>query len=98
MPDPLPFRRPPHTRADIRAHVERHCLDITLTKGDRLRRYWIRPGKQEGEWYCQVWHGTQTQHRGEATTELYRVQRLKAEYFREMIELECDGWVKLTAP
>lgn len=67
------------------------CLDITLTKGDRRRRYWIRPGKAEGEWYCQVWFGD-SQHRGEATFEWQRVHRFKAEYFREIDELELDGW------
>lgn len=92
MSDPLPFRRPPITRAEqVRARVLEQCLDVTLTKVERLRRYWIRPGRTEGEWYCQVWYGD-TQHRGAITDDWQQVHRLKAEYFREMGELEQDGW------
>lgn len=105
MPDPLPFQRRPRplSRAEqLRAHVLRFCMDVTLTKGDRARRYWIRPGKNDGEWYCQVWHGTisnrlQTQHRGEITTDFHRNQRLTAEYCREIDELVLDGWAVIGA-
>lgn len=91
----VPFHRRPRTSDEqLRELVRSQCLDVTLAKEDRTRRFWIRPGKQAGEWYCQVWFGAQTQHRGEITSELLRVQRLKGEYFREMAELETDGWTR----
>jgi len=72
--------------------VLEQCLDVTLTKGERTRRYWIRPGRLEGQWYCQVWFGDGVQHRGDTTDDAYLVHRVKAEYFREIDELERDGW------
>lgn len=63
-------------------------VDVTFASGARTRRFSIRPAVQPGEWFCQVWIG-ESQHRGIATAD---VQRVKAEYFREMDELERDGW------
>lgn len=91
---PIPFRRRPRTQFEqLRELVLSECLDVTWSKGERSWRFWIRPGKYPGEWYCQVWIGDKTQHRGEVTADDLRVHRLKAEYFREMRELELDGWV-----
>lgn len=93
MPEALPFRRRPRGHIEqLRELVRSECLDVTWSKGDRGWRFWIRPGKALGEWYCQVWLGAETQHRGEATMDRMRVHRLKGEYFREMAELETDGW------
>jgi hypothetical protein len=94
MTEPISFRAPRLTpAAQLRRRVLEQCLDVTLAKEGRTRRYWIRPGKAEGQWYCQVWFGDRTQHRGDTTDDWLLVQRVKAEYCREIDELERDGWI-----
>jgi hypothetical protein len=93
MPSVIPFRKRQRTPAEeLLELVLAECFDVTWSKGDRSWRYCVRPGKYAGEWYCQVWLGDKSQHRGEVTNEYGRVRRLRAEFFREMRELEVDGW------
>src|SRR5688572_6163904 len=87
------FRRAAERTGMSAALIARESMDVTLTKGDRLRRYWIRPGKHHEEWYCQVWFSADLQHRGDIVVGLVPMQRVKAQYEREIGELERDGWM-----
>jgi hypothetical protein len=74
------------------ALIAYESMDVTLTKSDRMRRFWIRPGKSQHQWYCQVWFSTTHQHRGDIVVGMSAMHRLKAQYLREIAELELDGW------
>ena len=66
-------------------------LDVGLVKGDRRRRYWIRPGENSGEWHANVYFDT-SQHRAAILYDLLETRRLHAEYGREIEEAIRDGW------
>lgn len=74
------------------ALIARESIDVRLVKGDRTRRYWIRPGRAQDEWFCQVWFSDTLQHRGDSVIGWQAMHRLKAQYLREIAELERDGW------
>lgn len=86
------FRRAAEQTGMPVAVIAREAMDVTLVKGDRLRRYWIRPGRAFDEWYCQVWFSESLQHRGDIVFGLQPMHRLKAQYLREIAELKLDGW------
>jgi hypothetical protein len=75
------------------------AFDVRLAKGDRTRRYHIRPGHLPGEWHAQVWLGATLQHRGERT-DITGAAYVLAQYKREIAELgrrwlESGGVIRL---
>lgn len=78
------------SRPTVQARLTDPACDIELTNGERTRRYHIR--NENDLWYCQVWFGRQTQHRG-AIADFITAQRTFAEYHREISELLLDGWL-----
>ena len=103
MTDILPFRRPEHDvvlRSSLSLEPgppltvgpdDPPHLDVALVRGERRRRYWIRPGKNPGEWYTQVYFG-KSQHRAAILYDLIETHRLYTEYGREIEEAIQDGW------
>lgn len=72
-------------------------FDVTLTKGAETRRFWVRPGRDPGTYWGQIFFGT-TQHRACIAGDRSGIERFVAECFREMAAYERDGWARAAPP
>jgi len=85
---------PAATLADLvaRIHTTHLACDITLTKGDRIRRYvlWAdAPGRLVGE----VWFG-RCRHRVTRASLVHRARMIAHQFKRELQDLVRDGWIE----
>ena len=87
----VPFRLPARTLANmIEQNGSLPNCDITLSRGKQTRRFHIRRGHADGQWYCHIWHGS-LQHRG-ATVSIIGAQTIRKQYQQEITALVADGW------
>jgi hypothetical protein len=67
------------------------AIDARLVRQGSTRRYVIRRGRAETEWFCEVWLGD-TRLRGTAAECITDVVRYVEEYRREIERLLERGW------
>ena len=72
-------------------------FDVTLSKGPWTRRFWVRPARDPGAWWGQVFFGD-TQHRACIAHDLMTIHRFVAECQREIAAYLDDGWIAHETP